>query len=258
MEYINWLRENMGIIKNFLWIIFTLIATIVAVLTYRRARLTFLQPLRSEVVKRQIDEMIKLLDFLNNKNLIEKLDYYNILLGNFEVKMFELGFTDETVEKRLKSYKEMFSGMYITKDTFDENRYYPITPFFDPSKIENKKEKTDFELLKEGIVKLHGINLTKKYIDCMNEFKKYIDSPIIPTRIKEKLELILHDIHENISEKIPMVIKSVILAAYEKQINNINTMGMVSLFTDVMKKHDEQIKELQKEIRDYLKIDLEW
>ena len=51
LDYITSLVENIGIVKDILWIIFTLIATIVAVLTYKRARLTFLQPLRSEVVK---------------------------------------------------------------------------------------------------------------------------------------------------------------------------------------------------------------
>ena len=41
LDYITSLVENIGIIKDVLWIIFTLIATIVAVLTYKRARLTF-------------------------------------------------------------------------------------------------------------------------------------------------------------------------------------------------------------------------
>lgn len=72
LDYITSLVENIGIIKDVLWIIFTLVATIVAVLTYKRARLTFLQPLRSEVVKRQIDEMIELLNFLNTDNLDKK------------------------------------------------------------------------------------------------------------------------------------------------------------------------------------------
>ncbi len=258
LDYITSLVENIGIIKDILWIIFTLIATIVAVLTYKRARLTFLQPLRSEVVKRQIDEMIELLNFLNTDNLDEKIDYYNILLGNFEIKMDEIGFSDETVKKRVKYYEDMFVGTYITKDTFDENRYYPITPFFNPNKIKDKKTKTDFELLQEGIVKLHGIKITKQHSNYMNEFEKYLESPIIPTKIKEKLELIMKDINENITIKIPMIIKTVVLSVYEKQINNVSAIGIINLFSEIKKKHDEQIKDLRKEIRDYLKIDLEW
>lgn len=258
LKLIEWLIKNIGTLKDLLWIVFTLIATVVAVLTYRRARLTFLQPLRSEVVKRQIDEMIKLLEFFNNNNLEETVDYKNILLGNFEIKMNELGFVDEKSKQALSHYKEMFVATAITKDTFDEDRYYRITPFFDPNKIGQKKKKTDYELLKEGIVKIHGIHLTKKYIDCMNELNKYLNSPIIPTRIKEKLELVIVDIQKNITDIIPMVIKSVILDANAKQEFHMTLIGVYSYFCEIMKKHNEQIQELQKEIRDYLKIDLKW
>ncbi len=45
-----------------LWIIFTLIATVIAVLTYKRARYTILQPLRSEVIKRQADLLIEIME----------------------------------------------------------------------------------------------------------------------------------------------------------------------------------------------------
>lgn len=258
LRLIEWLIKNIVILKDLLWIVFTLIATIVAVLTYKRARLTFLQPLRSEVVKRQIDEMIKLLGFFNNNNLEETIDYRNILLGNFEIKMNELGFVDEKSEKSLSYYKEMFVATALTKDTFDEDRYCRITPFFNPNKIENKEVKTDYELLKEGIIKIHGIHLTKKYIDCMDELQKYLNSPIIPTRIKEKLEFVIADIQKNVLVKIPLVIKNVMLAAHAKQDYYINPIGIYSVFSEIMKKHNDQIHDLQKEIRDYLKIDLEW
>ena len=55
-----------------------------------------------------------------------------------------------------------------------------------------------------------------------------------------------------------MIIKTVVLSVYEKQTNNVNAIGIISLFSEIKKKHNEQIKDLRKEIRDYLKIDLEW
>lgn len=258
MEFVKFFFDNIIIIKDFLWIVFTLIATIVAVLTYVRARFTVLQPLRSEVVKRQIEEMIELLNFLNTDNLYERIDYDNILLGNFELKMSELGFSDDKSTIFLKKFEEMFVGSYITQETFDKNRYYHAHPYFDPNKIKEKKEKTDYELLQEGIVKLHGIKITKKHNDYMKEFKKYLESPIIPINIKMKLEEIMRDINKNITIIIPLIIKNVIITFHKKQIDSINFIGITSIFYEQMSKHDEQIQLLKKEIRDYLKIDLKW
>ena len=68
----------------------------------------------------------------------------------------------------------------------------------------------------------------------------------------------MKDINENITIKIPIIIKTVVLSVYEKQINNVSAIGIISLFSETKKEHDEQIKDLRKEIRDYLKIDLEW
>lgn len=77
---------------------------------------------------------------------------------------------------------------------------------------------------------MHGIKITKQHSNYMNEFEKYLESPIIPTKIKEKLELIMKDINENITIKIPMIIKTVVLSVYEKQINNVSAIGIINLF----------------------------
>ncbi len=258
MDIWNWIWNNLTSIKDLLWIVFTLIATVIAILTYRRARFSLLQPLRGEVVKRQIDEMIELLEFLSTDDLDKKIDYMNILQGNFELKMSELGFKDKKSEERLAHYKQLFVGSYITKDTFDDNRYYAAGPFFNPSEIKEIEEKSDYDLLEEGIVKLHGISITEQHTKCMSDFQKYINSPIIPTELKNKLLLITDDISDNITNKIPFVIKGVILVFHKEKKECIQPMGILSLFSEVRKKHDEQIKELREEIREYLKIDLKW
>ncbi|MEO2190319.1 hypothetical protein [[Clostridium] innocuum] len=258
MDIWNWIWANLTSIKDLLWIIFTLIATVIAILTYRRARFSLLQPLRGEVVKRQIDEMIELLEFLSTDDLDTKIDYMNILQGNFELKMSELGFKDKKSEERLEHYKSIFVGSYITKDTFDDNRYYAAGPFFNPNDIKEVKEKSDYDLLEEGIVKLHGISITEQHTKCMNEFQKYINSPIIPTELKNKLVTITNDISDNITNKIPFVIKGVILVFHKEKKESIQPMSILSLFSEVRIKHNEQIKELREEIREYLKIDLKW
>ena len=69
MKIWNWVLANLSDIKDLFWIVFTLVTTVVAVLTYRRAKMTLLQPLRSEVIKRQTDNLVCLLDYLDPKNV---------------------------------------------------------------------------------------------------------------------------------------------------------------------------------------------
>lgn len=61
----QWIISNISWIKGVLWVIFTLMATVIAILTYKRARYTLLQPLRSEVVKRQTELLVEFLKHIS-------------------------------------------------------------------------------------------------------------------------------------------------------------------------------------------------
>ena len=79
-DVLKWSSNNISTIKDILWIIFTLIATVIAVLTYKRARYTILQPLRSEIIKRQTDLLIDIMEaFSDDNQLILDLDLYKIV-----------------------------------------------------------------------------------------------------------------------------------------------------------------------------------
>jgi len=67
---VDWLSENITWIKDIFWVVFTSIATIVSIKTYIRAKSTILQPLRTEVIKRQTDLLVELLSFImDNKKI---------------------------------------------------------------------------------------------------------------------------------------------------------------------------------------------
>lgn len=80
----QWIISNISWIKDVLWVIFTLIAIIIAILTYRRARYTLLQPLRSEVVKRQTELLAELPEYIaGSKKIINfGIDYMGIIACN--------------------------------------------------------------------------------------------------------------------------------------------------------------------------------
>ena len=67
----------------------------------------------------------------------------------------------------------------------------------------------------------------------------------------------MEDIQKNVYDRNPKVIKIIILVGNTKQEYNMNSIGIISVFSKVMKKHIDRIHDLQKEIRDYLKIDIE-
>jgi hypothetical protein len=102
----NWISENISWLKDFIGIFFSAVLVLIAVLTYVRARQTILQPLRSEVIKRQADTLTRLFDFLSGeKILIEELNQKNRIA---------LILLDSTLEIAFKEYLVNDSGHHYS------------------------------------------------------------------------------------------------------------------------------------------------
>ena len=89
----DWLAENMPWMRDAFWIVFTLAATIVSIKTYARAKSTVLQPLRTEVIRRQTDLIVDLLSFLVDKknDFLTKIDYIGLVQANVLLTMSVAG-----------------------------------------------------------------------------------------------------------------------------------------------------------------------
>ena len=59
MDYI---KDNINWLKDLFTLIFAGTMTVVAILTYRRARATILQPIRTEVIKKQSEILSSLIN----------------------------------------------------------------------------------------------------------------------------------------------------------------------------------------------------
>ena len=55
---ISYIKDNIPWIKDIFTLILVATATIISIFTYRRARATILQPIRNEVIKKQIDRQM--------------------------------------------------------------------------------------------------------------------------------------------------------------------------------------------------------
>ena len=61
---IDFISTNIGWVKDSFTTIFAITGTVLAILTYRRARYTILQPIRNEVIKKQSELLTNLLRIL--------------------------------------------------------------------------------------------------------------------------------------------------------------------------------------------------
>lgn len=86
MDYIiAYLKENSSWIRDIGTLILTGTATVLAILTYRRAKATILQPKRTEVIKIQSQVLVDFLKSIseNGNNIDSSLDYMGVFNCNF-------------------------------------------------------------------------------------------------------------------------------------------------------------------------------
>ncbi len=102
---IDYIKGNISWLKDVFTLFFVGTGTVVAILTYRRARATILQPIRTEVIKKQTELLSKLLHTLSNNNQSFEvgLDYVNLVQINVMLTLRDFGFVfkghNETIEK---------------------------------------------------------------------------------------------------------------------------------------------------------------
>ncbi|OIS63054.1 hypothetical protein A4A36_20925 [Bacillus subtilis] len=121
----GWLNLNLEDIKNIFNTLFFITTGTVAILTFRQARKTVLQPLRTEVFKEQIKIMGEILELFNGKSQIDlrnDLDFRRIFEGNC-LRMFDSFakyFFNVKVNKENRLYSE-FPSAIVNADYFKKN-----------------------------------------------------------------------------------------------------------------------------------------
>lgn len=138
---IVFLKENISYIQDFMEILFTGIATIIGVLTYKRAKNTILQPIRNEVIKEQAKILKELLEFTN-----QEIDYLSLLQLNVYIYLEEYGFVMKSNKEFIKKIKEDRCGSRIITNNSEQLKCVEVLePFSDDltiEEIENAKKNT--------------------------------------------------------------------------------------------------------------------
>ena len=264
-----WLIDNISWIKDILWIIFTLAATLIAILTYRRARYTLLQPLRSEVVKRQTEMLMKLLEFIAGRKgeIYFKIDYMGIIACN-AYKLLEL--TDFHLEDDIsKKIEENIGGQIVlTKSGYPKTFCAPTDPFYEEgSNVEDfckYKELLISEIEEgKGLANLENLYLTKQNVLTVSTIEKYRDSPLMPKKIQDQLSQLLGDISNNIRGPLFKELESFISTAVKTNSSehdplSIHYQAIYNGYLRHSKSHTELVEQLAASIRSYLQVDAKW
>lgn len=254
----NFILTNVVWIKDVLWIIFTLIATIIAVLTYKRAKSTVLQPIRNETIKKQAVLLEEILNFIKLD-----VDYYELLELNVLQFLIDYGF----VLKNQKEIKEMLKnrrcGQRIVSQKENLEFIEILQPFskeLSEKEINNYKEE-NFKKAKNGDIDIEMIYISKKFIEYMNQLNSFIENPFLPTRFQKILLQMKHNINFNTSVNIKKVLEDFFkeyFERYDKGEKDFNMPGIYNTYNHILLSNKSNISILYKEIRNYLFIDYEW
>lgn len=114
------LIENIDWIKDIITTLFSITAIIITVLTYRRARHTILQPIRSEVIKKQTQILIDILEFINDNSSNAKMlfDYNNLMSINEELFLRNFGLKSLSDEEKKFAEDKLLGKLIYPYDDF--------------------------------------------------------------------------------------------------------------------------------------------
>ncbi|QEM12597.1 hypothetical protein [Mucilaginibacter rubeus] len=255
------IKNNISWLKDFFTLILTGTGAVVTILTYQRAKATILQPIRSEVVKKQtelLSELLQLL-FANDQSFETGLDYVEICKVNTLLLLNDYGFTDKFKAERLQEAKTNLQGAVFTKNKLEN--FHRIQPFGEGPIHAESQEKIK-EKLENGKVRIILIQTTKKNREFTAKLDYFRSHPFMPTSIQETLESLNKDITYNLSTALTEELEKFI-NELPKQIKinsqvKVNLSGISNNFIHARRSHKEQVETLTRNIRNHLRIDEKW
>jgi hypothetical protein len=265
---IEFIKQNITWLKELATIVLAVVATVLAILTYRRAKATLFQPIRSEVIKTQSALLSEILLFINKNQLKYEgnIDYRNLVKINTYINLKEFGFIlknqesiDEETKKfiisqlllvpKTKKIKDVeIIGIYKTKKPQDEIK----KPSLDKGKNRN-------ENAKKGFVEIERVSITKNHEIFFAKLSDYAENPFLPNKIKGIIKQIQEDINTNRTYKLIEVLEAFIVDFTQKSLDTgpieINPDGVYNQFNHKRIHHKVKFDELYKAISDHLRIE---
>jgi hypothetical protein len=266
----TFLRDNMTWLKDLAILIFTGVATVLAILTYRRARATILQPIRSEVIKRQSELLSDLLKFLkaSGGTIDERLDYIQMVTVNAYVALKEFGFLLKEQERLDEQIKPLISSWRFFAVSGRIQDVTIVGVFKDDAKDkaegdELSRGKQKFEDAQKGIVTIDKIGITKIHDQYYHQLLDFAENPFLPAVIQSILKQLVQHIDSNRDNALRKTIEGFVRDYFRRHLETgnyptISPVGVYNEFNHARIHHAEQFERLKDAIRQYLMIDAAW
>ena len=175
-EIVDLIKTNIVWIKDLGTLIFSIVGTLIAILTYRRAKATILQPIRCEVIKKQSEILTQLLEYVY-KGLEEKIGYIELANVNCFMILKKYGFVLNNDKEIMNGISETIKG-WIPCGEHTQLLDVEIVPMLkkdEENEAEGKEleySKKLFEKARSGIIAVDKIYLTKEYCDFDQTFSQ--------------------------------------------------------------------------------------
>jgi len=273
-DIIEFFNDNSDWLKDISTIIFTATGTLVAILSYRRAKSSIFQPKRTEAAKIQTQILTDFLTtFTTDGNSFDRsIDYLNIYKYNVDIALRDYNLADiEKISEKYTEYEQNIAGWF----QFLENDIYNFILvegsikeydqlIFEPN--DRARQKHYEEKAKNGVFEIHRIFYTKKYHQFHKKLRDLSNNPFLPKEIQNVANQIGDNMTINLHHKLRGLLSKLIEETYtaynDKESNKYevikNTFKYQTLwriFEKERNQHDEDYELLKTKIREHLRID---
>jgi hypothetical protein len=264
---IDFISTNIGWVKDSFTTIFAITGTVLAILTYRRARYSILQPIRNEVIKKQSELLTNLLSMCQPGSKFDSsLDYLNLVRVNVYLQLKEFGYLFNEHEKIIELVSDTVVGWTPIGDSLVIKDVEVVGTFQNKKKnvnVESSYGKYKYDEAMAGNIIIDKIFLTKDHSLFLQGIQSLVDDPFMPKPIQTSLKALLSEVNDNLVTTLSSVLREFISEFLIKSKNEtgypkFESTGVYNDFNHARKHHREQIHKTMTEIRDYLKIDETW
>ncbi len=276
IDIINFFRENSSWLKDISTIVFTATGTLVAILSYRRAKSSIFQPKRTEAAKIQTQILTDFLTtFTTDGNSLDRsIDYLNIYKYNVDIALRDYNLADiEKISEKYAEYELNIAGwfQFLENDIYDfilvegsKKEYDQL--LFEPNNRERQKHYE--KKAKEGVFDIHRIFYTKKYHQFHKKLRDLTNNPFLPTEIQKAASQIGDNMTVNLHHKLRTLLSKLIEETYtaynDKESDKYEVIKetfkyqtLWRIFEKERNQHDKDYELLKKKIREHLRIDEE-
>jgi len=242
--------------KDVIYIVFLIVASVIAILTYCRAKDTILQPLKTEIFKRQIDYFVDLNNFLEDyKNFnFGKIIFLNTVFFIYHFEKYS------SIILEHDYYKEIIKTRYSSIDIDISQRNISNVDYVKDGVLFYQFPKYDMD----GSYVISEISLNKDISEMQTYLFNLVKNPLIPQKIKPKISKVQSDFMDGLLKTLPPILEKSLNDIYKlikenKDItpDTIDFLVMKINNEFVKKRIDQQeaIDDLKDEIKKYLMIE---